>query len=299
MKKSFFLSVALATFLSMNTTNFIASASTVKNSNDTQNFISSLNDSEKRLANAFLSSGYSLDETSDLISAYKNGTKKITRTRNRTYPTNTNFYSGVNLSENQHYAVIIKNNGSTSESVNLKLGYNDNWIGFTSTSPVEYRLLNQSANMSVTHQTVAGSKEILMSGYIPSTTSLSVPAGVIELPFNVIVNNPIGNEQKTESSLYHKLTFQRLYNYVINGVDTTFCMETYVRGDVNHDGIVDEVDVTYLSNYLIGDIEELAFSYTDKSDYVTKIVNDLAMDTNKNGEADLSDLAWIMKHKEN
>ena len=139
----------------------------------------------------------------------------------------------------------------------------------------------------------------LMLGYVEAKTTSSVQIGLLELPFNVKSINPdIEHETKSESTVYHKFVFERLFNYPISGVDTTYSFETYVLGDVNHDGKVTNADVTYLSDYLVGDISNLSFTYTDKSYNVAKIVNDLAMDANKDGSISLADLATIRQHVE-
>lgn len=274
------------------------SALSVDNSNANQSFISSIEDSsEKKLAKLLMDSGTSIAETQDVLSAYEAGQTEITaRTAiNGPFATNTNFYSGVNCSSNQHYGVIIKNNGSTSESPSLRLGYNSTWISFPSGSP--YTELNGFGPLSVSH--VLNSSQWLIMGYVEAQTTTAVPVGMLEIPFNVNkVNINQEHETKSESTVYHKFTFERLFNYPISGPDTTYSYETYVLGDVNHDGIVTDVDVTYLSKYLVGDITDLSFTYTDKGYNTAKIVNNLAMDANKDGVIGLSDLATILQSRE-
>lgn len=61
---------------------------------------------------------------------------------------------------------------------------------------------------------------------------------------------------------------------------------------------IKKIFALFLSCQMIVSFGNLSFTYTDKSYNVAKIVNDLAMDANKDGSISLADLATIRQHVE-
>ncbi|MGN0614209.1 MAG: dockerin type I domain-containing protein [Porcipelethomonas sp.] len=258
---------------------------------------------EVRAANLYLDSGVSLIEAQTMMDQYIDGERKIAAmsaasSGSRSIDTNTNFYSSTNLSSNQHYGVVIANNGSAViRTTTLTLEYVSDWISFVGSSPFG-ETLNPNSTLSDDLDLVGNALTIV--GSVPAMESTVTPAAEYEIPFNVVMTSGnSGNESFSEGTLYHKFTFTRDYCKPADANnDTTFCFETYVRGDVNHDGIVDTYDEAYLTNYCLNILTDLSFSYTDKSDNIAAIINKLAADTDKNGYVTVADLTWVSQHIE-
>lgn len=285
---------ALTTLGTLGIGSFSVSANGLTTAED--KFIASYkNADEIKAANYYLENGLSVEEAQELMDTYIDGKEKLEAKNNpksRAIPTGVNFYSDTNLSDNQHYGVVIANNGSACSTVTLTLGYQPSWVGFNSS--LSQRMLDDSSNFSFTH--IANRNLISVGGtYVGNETS-EIPSAVFEVPFNVVMTEESNvSEAYSEGTLYHKFAFTRASSTPIVG-DSTFCFETYVRGDVNHDGIVDSLDVYYLTEYNLHNITDLSFTYTDKNNNIANIINNLAADTDKDGYIGVPDLTWIQKN---
>ena len=190
--------------------------------------------------------------------------------------------------------MIIANNGSACTSVTLNLNYDPTWIAFNSS--LGERMLDSTSNLNCT--SILPSNLVTTGGVYIGSKTTETPSGVVEIPFSVtMTEGNQGNEGYSEGTLYHKFTFTRASSVPING-DSTFRFETYVSGDVNHDGIVNSQDVTLLTRYNTQEITDLSHSYTDRSNEVASIINNLAADADRNGEIGIADVLWIQHHME-
>jgi len=266
-----------------------------------EKFIASFStEAEMKAAKLFVENSTSLSEAESMMNVYLDGKSKIANSKKSRstdndgpFDTYTNFYSATNLSSRQHYGVVIANNGLATVSTRLQLNYNPSWIGFNSN--LNTRTLNSGATFTVSPDDDADENYYSISGYLSATTSSAVPVAVLDMPFNVLMTDAGTNESFSEGTLRHKFAFSRQYCQVIGNTDTTFTYETYVAGDVNHDGIIDSVDSAYITDYYLGSITNLSFTYTDKNYNVAKIVNDLAIDADRDGTFGLADVIYINK----
>ncbi len=297
---------ALTTLATLGIGSFSVSANEPANANmnlladtatEEEAFIASYTKADEKLAaNYYIENGLSLADAKNMMDVYQEGSREIAAAstkKSRAISTGTNFYNTSYLSSNQHYGVAIANNGSACTDVSLRVGYNPSWISFNSS--LNQRMINDNSNFSFTLLTAYN---FLSAGgiYVGDETTVT-PSAVFEVPFNVVMTQGNqGSETYSEGTLYHQFTFSRISSSPIAG-DSTFCYETYVNGDVNHDGRVTAADVNYLTQYNLQEItlDELAFTYTDKSENIANIVNKLAMDTDKDGDVGIADLIIIEK----
>ena len=73
-------------------------------------------------------------------------------------------------------------------------------------------------------------------------------------------------------------------------------METYALGDVDHNGVIDAQDQTYLSQFLVGKIDGFNFTYSDGSNHYSFATNGLAADTNQDDVVDMLDAIQLNKY---
>lgn len=262
-------------------------------------FIQSFTDPETAsVAEYLIDSDLSIMEAEKLMDIYEKGLEEIEASSNSRssdfpngpYYTGTSFYNGTILSSNQHYGVIIADNGSAVTSTSMRLSYIPQQVSISSSNVYSAHILNGSFNLERPDDEF----KVYISGTFSAPQSYNRPAGVLTLPFNVVATSGSSADSYSEATLYHKLTLTRTSSLPLNGrPDTTFSFETYVLGDVNHDGQVTNADCTYVLKYVSSSIDNLSFYYTDVNANVAKIVNDLAQDANCDGTIDLTDASTI------
>jgi len=206
------------------------------------------------------------------------------------------FYSETNMSGKQHYGVVIMNNGSANvRKTILDLDYDSDWAGITSSLSTRPLHSNITVDVDVDEDETEANFECR----IPSLSSSNTPAGVFEFPFTLNMTStgtPSGTF--TESNLYSTFDLTRSYiKYYSGSPNTTFDFETYVQGDINHDGRVDGLDVSFMVEYNQGKktLNDLHTNYIGVSANVAKIINTLAADMDHNGSVDLQDLILITR----
>lgn len=255
---------------------------------------------EQLAANYYIENGISLEEAKSMMDIYQDGARKIAASKNSMARSNNegvNFYSTTHLSRNQHYGIIIANNGAAHVMPTLRLSYTPNWASITAD---KVGVINNNFLESKVRFPNEGT--IKIEGEVTPSASMYTPSGVCDIPFNVLMTEDQASDEYitfSEGNLYHQFALKKSSCDVMNGIDTTFTFETYVNGDVNHDGIVNSIDCNYLTQYVLTaiDLSKIteAYKYTDVSHEIAEIVNLRAMDTNKDGDIGAADVTGIMK----
>ena len=84
----------------------------------------------------------------------------------------------------------------------------------------------------------------------------------------------------------------------ISMVDTShvggFKMHTFALGDIDHNGIVNEADSTYLMKFLV--LLSLEFSYNSGTDDTSSLMNIAAMNFNLDDKIDLEDAVSLNRY---
>ncbi len=239
------------------------------------------------VAKYFIDNNISVSEAQFLTDKYveakeldKMDLSKKNVTGSRTIPA---FYCNTHLSDNQHYCVLISNNGAYNDNVDLNLEYtldpDDTWI--TSLSNLSIRSLNSGVTLS--GQSMAGYSWYI-HGAINLNGSSSQKLGVCDFPFNVC------GGATNELELYNELHWDGNGNY------DPLTFATYVQGDINHDGIVDYTDYSWIVDYCLRKNPPIPTNYSNFDAETAAIINNLAADADRNGELSLSDITWIVHH---
>ena len=284
---------ALTTLATLGIGSFSVSANGLTTATAEDKFIASYkNADEIKAANYYLENGLSVEEAKKMMDLYQEGARQIAASKNsmaRTVNVPVNFYSATNLSNNQHYGIIIADNGEANVEATLRIGYDNELI-----SPNTNGADVLGSNFDMYSATLIQNTVVKITGMLSDSTENGKPAGVCDIPLNII-----SNSFTSEVALYNSLTLTVSECDSMDGSNTTFRLETYVNGDVNHDGKVDSTDVTYLTDYNTGakTIEDILndSEYTDTHENISDIVNKRAMDADKNGEIAFADLVMISK----
>lgn len=252
------------------------------------------NSDTRKVAQYLFDNGMSLEEAKDTMETYEKGLEIIAEREIRplnAIDTGRAFYSENSVAISPHYCVIIADNASASVETTLNLSFSRDWIDYDFTE-MPYTVFNANDDFTFRQAT---SSRLRLNGDVIATSTNSSPRGVLRFPFEIVADTDMNYEPYTESTIYHKFTLVRSYCESLNGKDTTFSFETYALGDIDHSGSVDEADSTYMLQFLVQIINDLSFSYTDKSDNIANIVNFLALDANQDGVIDMSDSIKINK----
>ena len=74
--------------------------------------------------------------------------------------------------------------------------------------------------------------------------------------------------------------------------DDVFAYETYAKGDVNHDGLVNKADSTLLLQFL-AESSTLDIKYADGSNHYSFVTNVAAADFNLDGSVSMIDIVKL------
>jgi hypothetical protein len=92
---------------------------------------------------------------------------------------------------------------------------------------------------------------------------------------------------KNESAVYGGITFtDRLSTGDLD-------YETYALGDVDHNGVVNSADYTYLMDFLLMKRDDFDFTYSDGSNHFSFATNGLAADTTQDNAVDIRDASQL------
>ena len=113
----------------------------------------------------------------------------------------------------------------------------------------------------------------------------TVAEGIVRYNFKITNKNSITSESDFRDAIQFN---------PISG--SSVAMETYALGDVDHNGVIDAQDQTYLSQFLVGKIDGFNFTYSDGSNHYSFATNGLAADTNQDDVVDMLDAIQLNKY---
>lgn len=242
---------------------------------------------EEKAAKFLVDNGIELTEAKRMVDMYIEGKQlraeqenKIltTKGKNRTEEL-PEYYSSTRLSGQPHYGVIAySDNTAYTYYPYFSIGYSAYYQNFSFPLNIKYWKNN------ITQYSIGTSNPIELSYKIQTAAE---PAVLFDIPFSV------GSWATKESDFYSHSTFSNP-NY-----PGKFEYETYVRGDINHDGWVDSLDYSFIFEYNIQTKTEydLRDQYSSNSHAptanVARLINKLAADMDRNGAIELNDLIMI------
>lgn len=239
----------------------------------------------QEIAKYYLDNGCSIDEAQAMLAIYEDGLETVSAdvlSGSGPFHIDTNFYNSTSSSKNQHYGVIIMDDGSLGNSATVKVTYNTSYISCSG----ERRLFDTSLSGTYSQQ----AKNFKVTGDMGPYYTTNKAKELMEFTFNRAYNSV------SEANLRNAFTLNVLECESYSGGDSTFSFATYVQGDIDHDGKVTSTDSTYLNRFLVHLITDLTFTYDDVSDGVAGICTYLSLDANRDGSIDLSDVTWINNH---
>lgn len=276
-------------------------------------FVASFTNEEyNEVAKYLIDNGVKLSDAQLIMSHYVNANKNknpnLRAANSNTYTAPYEFYNTSYASKCQHYGVIMADTGKLNNlGIDFYLEFNNPIINFseykkikTYNAPNQSNVLTSSYIDSIAEQGTGEDNCLYVTGNVVRNLPQNKPTEICDFPFNVV------SSSSNESYLHSMIRFEAC-KLVYTTYPATkiiypqYKYETYIAGDINHNGIVDDDDLDWIVKYNIGNKRPIKTNYIGMTPEKAYIINSLAADADHNGMLDLSDVTMIAKYiqKEN
>ena len=248
-----------------------------------EEFVQSFNEGiDRKCAQYLIDNGCALDEAMDIMDTYMEGLAMMEEQPMARAASNGYYYSSTNLAPTEHFALIIAVTPAYSANkVTIDVSANASLLSSTD-SHFEYSYCSNYVN-TVTHEYESANNmwnhSVRLSGINPSPQTEA--CSVIRYP---IVP---GVGVTTETAIRQNILFD-----VSTISNSEFALETYAKGDVNHDGMVNKADSTLLLQFL-AEQTALDLTYADGSNHYSFVTNVAAADFNLDGIVSMVDIVKL------
>lgn len=259
-----------------------------------QQFVNSFSDETTReVAEYYLNGGLSLEETADMVKIYEEGVEQTsisTQAGTVTSP----YYNKSKLCGTKHYLAVIEVNPQYDVDEVFDFTLNTRFLTcdpvadkFTC-APYTKSSFGYSDYAFVFKSTVS-TTTIRTNVMAKAKTEGTEEQNKVAEPL-VRFRLHYGDSTPTsENALYKSISFSQ-----VNQGNAE--IETFALGDVNHDGVVDAQDQSYITKFLIGSVNDFDFKYSDGSNHFSYATNGLAADVNQDNVIDMQDAIQIGKY---
>lgn len=259
-----------------------------------QQFVNSFSDeTTRKVAEYYLNGGLSLEETADMVKIYEEGVEQMsisTQSGNVTSP----YYSTSKLCGTKHYVAVIEAlpqydvNEVFDITLNTRFLKCDPAVDKFTCFPYTESSFAYS-DYAFVFKSTASSTTIRTNVTANAKTNGTEAENKVAEPL-VRFRLHYGDSTPTsENALYKSISFSQVNQ---GGAE----IETFALGDVNHDGVVDAQDQSYLTKFLIGSVNDFDFKYSDGSNHFSYATNGLAADVNQDNVVDMLDAVQIGKY---
>jgi hypothetical protein len=190
-----------------------------------------------------------------------------------------NYYNSTTCTSSPHYAVIIQDNGASSSSTIFTLSVSS----FIDYDLESHPMTTQNGLVTQTIYTYVEDTSTLQ--ILASITGKSDWAGIPKALYTFFVGSYSG---RSEASIRNGIHFGTSYSGSTNKKVSTFELQVGSLGDIDHNGIIDAADRTYITQACVDTYNE-TFEYSDVGSEVAEVVASYAFDTNQDGVVDLRD----------
>lgn len=259
-----------------------------------QQFVNSFSDeTTRKVAEYYLNGGLSLEETADMVKIYEEGVEQMsisTQSGDVTTP----YYSTSKLCGTKHYVAVIEAlpqydvNEVFDITLNTRFLKCDPAVDKFTCFPYTESSFAYS-DYAFVFKSTASSTTIRTNVTANAKTNGTEAENKVAEPL-VRFRLHYGDSTPTsENALYKSISFSQVNQ---GGAE----IETFALGDVNHDGVVDAQDQSYLTKFLIGSVNDFDFKYSDGSNHFSYATNGLAADVNQDNVVDMLDAVQIGKY---
>ena len=258
-----------------------------------QQFVNSFSDETTReVAEYYLNGGLSLEETADMVKIYEEGVEQMSISTQSGDVTT--YYSTSKLCGTKHYVAVIEAlpqydvNEVFDITLNTRFLKCDPAVDKFTCFPYTESSFAYS-DYAFVFKSTASSTTIRTNVTANAKTNGTEAENKVAEPL-VRFRLHYGDSTPTsENALYKSISFSQVNQ---GGAE----IETFALGDVNHDGVVDAQDQSYLTKFLIGSVNDFDFKYSDGSNHFSYATNGLAADVNQDNVVDMLDAIQIGKY---
>ena len=265
-----------------------------------EEYISAFENAEEKVqkvARYFVENADSLDEAKAMMDIYLDGLALIESRKNDNGGINlastaldmkSSYYNATKCTSSPHYAVIVGQNAASNATTVLRLSTNSSIVQYDlEQHPYDY----ENPNLIFTAFSLGSTKDYLQITLIGTLGGVAgaeeEPAAALKFPFTVI-----SPSTSTEATICNAMQFTVVNSTSSNNLDCVFNLYTASLGDIDHNGIIDSADFSYIGDCCVGMIDT-TFSYADVGPQVASVVNDFAFDTNQDGVVNLLDGSYL------
>ncbi len=257
-------------------------------------FVNSFDEGTDRdCAQYLLDNGCALDDAKDVMEHYMNG-KAMTEANSMARSTSANqYYSNTTLASTDHFVVLISATPDRYlELATIKIyAYNSLVSSSENGISLNSNYCNNASDCSVSFKGTGSiwRHTIDLEGVSARSSSNACQVARIAV-------DPVSSTINNEAKLYNAISMSVESDGENDVNDYMFAYETYAKGDVNHDGVVDDQDSTMLLQFLAEKISSFDITYADGSNHYSAVTNAAAADFNLDGLITLVDLTMLTQY---
>ncbi len=254
-----------------------------------EEFVQSFNEGiDRKCAQYLIDNGCALDEAMDIMDTYMEGLAMMEEQPMARATTPGHYYSNTGLASTEHFVLVIATTPDCPiDESKIKVSASNKLVSTTKESMTLVPSYESNASyvaLGFESGYTKWSHTISLGGVNAFSSSTARSVAKIEIA-------PINSTVNTEAKLYNTISMsvEMDENQIPNDV---FAYETYAKGDVNHDGIVNKADSTLLLQFL-AEQTALDITYADGSNHYSFVTNVAAADFNLDGIVSMVDLVKL------
>lgn len=255
-----------------------------------EDFVNSFNEGiDRKCAQYLIDNGCALDEAKGIMDTYIEGLAMMEEQPMARAASAGHYYSNTSLAPTEHFVLVIATTPDNPiEMASIKVSAKNSHIATTADSISPMFGYDKNADVFSTTFKGAGTNwrhTIDLEGVKAFSSSTARSVARIEIA-------PISSYINTEANLYNTISMSVDMAEEEAIADDVFAYETYAKGDVNHDGLVNKADSTLLLQFL-AESSTLDIKYADGSNHYSFVTNVAAADFNLDGSVSMIDIVKL------
>lgn len=252
-----------------------------------EKFVNSFNEGiDRKCAQYLIDNGCALDEAKDIMDTYMEGLAMMEEQPMARAASAGHYYSNTSLAPTEHFVLVIATTPDrTIDEAFVKVSAKNSLVTTTEDSAT----LMPAYESNVDYFKLSFSEGALQKSWTHTLHLQSIRAFSSSTARSVerIEVTPISSAINNEANLYNTISMS-----VDTGDDYVFAYETYAKGDVNHDGLVNKADSTLMLQFL-AESSTLDIKYADGSNHYSFVTNVAAADFNLDGSVSMVDIVKL------
>jgi hypothetical protein len=243
---------------------------------------------DRDVAQYLLDNGYSLEEAENAMDIYMDGLEAMNASSTTSTTTTDRYYNTSDIAKTEHFVLAIATTPDSScSAATIQVSLDPD---FLESSDDAFILPSYESYVDTATSSYGFNKK---TGKWVHTTSLSGIDAMDTSTAHGMVRYPVSPKSTvtTEYQLYQNVGFSSMS--MPNDYGITY--ETYARGDVDHNGVVNSTDSTLLMQFLV-QRNTLNITYADGSNHYSFVTNVMAADYSLDGIVSILDVTQLDRY---